>query len=376
MKPFYRPTWIEVDIDAIKHNIEVAKGLNPDQEVFAVIKANAYGHGDIEIAQAAIQAGAIGLAVSSLDEGIRLREAGIVAPVLILGAIEVEDTCVAMDYDLSVTAMGATWIEKISLFHYTKPLKVHLKLNTGMNRLGLENLDLLKDLIGRLKQNPTICLEGLFTHFATADDEDPYFFEKQLERFKTFLQEIELEDFKYVHLANTAALLQHRFLFTNVMRLGIGLYGINPTQVSLKEPLKPALSLYSRLTQVRWLEEGEKVGYGFTYRATAGHWMGVIPIGYADGWWRSNQGRSVVIEGIECPIIGRVCMDQLMIKLPHPFETGTRVTLIGESMLIDRVANELGTIPYEVLCSLSDRIPRIYLSKEKQISCNPMRFSR
>lgn len=163
MKPFYRPTWIEVDIDAIKHNIEVAKGLNPDQEVFAVIKANAYGHGDIEIAQAAIQAGAIGLAVSSLDEGIRLREAGIVAPVLILGAIEVEDTCVAMDYDLSVTAMGATWIEKISLFHYTKPLKVHLKLNTGMNRLGLENLDLLKDLIGRLKQNPTICLEGLLS---------------------------------------------------------------------------------------------------------------------------------------------------------------------------------------------------------------------
>lgn len=376
MKSFYRPTWIEVDLDAIKHNVEVVQRANPGKEIFAVIKANAYGHGDVEVARAALQAGAKWLAVSSLDEGIHLREAGVEAPILILGVIEVEDTYVAMDYDLSVTALSSTWIEKISLIHYRNPLKVHLKLNTGMNRLGLENGELLKTAISQLKKNPTIQLEGLFTHFATADDDDPYFFEKQLEMFHQLTQDIPLDEFRYVHLSNTASLLQHSFEFANGIRLGIGLYGINPIQKEVKGGLNPALTLYSRLTQVRWLNKNEKVGYGFTYMAVEGHWMGVVPIGYADGWWRRNQGRSVIIEGIECPIIGRVCMDQLMVQLPHPFEVGTRVTLIGESMSLNRVAEELETIPYEILCSLSDRIPRIYLSSEKQVSYNSMRFSR
>lgn len=374
MKSFYRPTWIEVDLDAIYHNVQVTKKLQPNKEIFAVIKANAYGHGDYEVAQIALEAGATGLAVSSLDEGIHLRKCGIQSPILILGAIEVEDTVIAAEYELSVTAMSSVWIEKVSLYSYEKPLKVHLKLNTGMQRLGMEDLDLLKQGILQLKKNPTIELEGLFTHFATADGDESYF-NYQLERLKHLISEIHLPDFRYVHVANTATLLHHQFEFDQAVRLGIGLYGIQPTEKPMEGELKPALTLHSRLTQVRWLEAEEKVGYGATYCASEGHWMGVIPIGYADGWWRRNQGRCVWVEGHECEIIGRVCMDQLMVKLPKPFETGTRVTLIGESFPIERVSEELETIPYEILCSLSDRIPRVYLYQGKQVACNQMRFN-
>ena len=375
MKPFYRPTWIEVDLDAIKHNVDVVRRMNAGKKIFAVIKANAYGHGDVEIASTVVKAGVEGLAVSSLDEGIHLRESGIKVPILVLGAIEIEDAYIASDYELSVTAMSPVWIEKLSLCQFNKPLKVHIKLNTGMNRLGIEEQSVLKNAIKRLRKNPSIELEGLFTHFATADEESEVGFQKQLNTFEELFQSIGMKEFKYVHIANTATLLKHQFEFDHAIRLGIGLYGINPTNENLKHELRPALSLYSRLTQMRWLNQGEQVGYGFTYEAEEGHWMGVIPIGYADGWWRLNQGRSVVIEGEECEIIGRVCMDQMMVKLSRPFETGTQVTLIGNNMPIVRVAKELDTIPYEVLCSLSDRIPRLYLSEERQQSCNQMRFA-
>ena len=373
MKPFYRPTWITIELDAIYENIQKIQQLQPSKSLFAVIKANAYGHGDMEVGKTVLEAGATGLAVSSLDEAIRLREGGIEAPILVLGATLPSDSYVAAKYHISLTVATTEWLEEVTAYLVNEPLNIHLKLNTGMNRLGIKTKEELHSILEQLKTNPKIKLEGIFTHFATADGEVE-FVNKQVQTFQSLINSLDLNEIRYVHVSNTAATLHHPFGFDNMVRVGLGLYGIQPTEEVLPFQLKPALSLHSQLTQVRWLEPEESVGYGVTYQVKEGHWMGVIPIGYADGWWRFNQGRCVMIDGIECEIIGRVCMDQLMVKLPYEMKVGTVVTLIGEGMSIERVANELETIPYEVLCSLSDRIPRIYTWKKKEVSCNPMRF--
>lgn len=373
MKPFYRPTWITIQLDAIYQNIQAIQQLQPSKSLFAVIKANAYGHGDIEVGKVALEAGATGLAVSSLDEALRLREAGIEAPVLVLGATLPSDSFIAAKHQISLTVATTEWIDEAAHYLANIPLRVHLKLNTGMNRLGLHIKEQIQSMIELLTHHPQFELEGIFTHFATADG-DLDFFNQQVQTFQSFIQDLKLNDIRYVHVSNTAATLHHSFDFDQAVRVGLGLYGVQPTEAPLPFSLKPALSLQSQLVQVRWLEAGESVGYGATYQAKQSHWMGVVPIGYADGWWRTNQGRSVLIDGHECEIIGRVCMDQLMVALPHEMKVGTTVTLIGDGMSVERVAEELGTIPYEIFCSLSDRIPRLYWYQGKQIHCNPMRF--
>lgn len=373
MKPFYRPTWITIQLDAIYDNIRNIQHLQPSKSLFAVIKANAYGHGDIEVGKVALEAGATGLAVSSLDEALRLREAGIEAPVLVLGATLPSDSFIAANHQISLTVATTEWVKEAARYLSNTPLKVHLKVNTGMNRLGVHLKETLQSMVETLIHHPQFELEGLFTHFATADG-DLEFFNQQCQTFQTLIEGLDLSGIRYVHVSNTAATLHHSFDFDQAVRVGLGLYGVQPTEAPLPFSLKPALSLHSQLVQIRWLEAGESVGYGATYQATEGHWMGVIPIGYADGWWRANQGRCVIVDGHECEIIGRVCMDQLMIALPHEMKVGTTVTLIGEGMSAERVAEELETIPYEVFCSLSDRIPRVYLYQGQQVHCNPMRF--
>lgn len=374
MKLFYRPTWIEIDLDRIKKNVQTLKEKHPDKQLLAVVKANAYGHGDVEVSHAVLDAGAVGLAVSSLDEGLHLRQSGVTAPILILGAIEFEDVLVAADSRLSITVMNELFLEKLSLCQFETPLNIHLKLNTGMNRLGFDDMNRLKIILQRLQRNSNVKVEGVFTHFATADDVSLTQTNNQVRQFEKMLQELELEELPKIHVSNTAATLRMSHDFDQLVRVGLGIYGLYPDSKAWGEDLKPALSLYSRLTQVRWLEPGECVGYGATYEAESGHWMGVIPIGYADGWWRDHQGRCVMINGQACEIIGRVCMDQLMVKLPYQMEVGDRVTLIGDKMPIYQVANELETITYEVLCGLSDRIPRVYLSKNQPLRVNRMRF--
>ena len=182
---------------------------------------------------------------------------------------------------------------------------------------------------------------------------------------------------KYVHLENTATLLQKEFDFDHAIRLGIGLYGVNPDAnfIPIDFDLKPALKLLSNLVQVKQIKKGDKVGYGSTYEAKNDEWIGVVPIGYADGWIRLHQGRCVIVEGHECEIVGRVCMDQMMIRLPKQFPMGTTVTLIGDGMPVERVAKEIGTISYEILCLISDRVPRVYTQNGKTIAVKKMRFS-
>ena len=373
---YYRDTWAEINLDAINYNVKQIKKLHPDKKIFAVVKANGYGHGDLEVAKVAIEAGAEFLAVSALDEAISLRENGVDSPILVLGMTRLKDVAFAASHHISLTAHDELWISTLALMKLDVPVKVHLKIDSGMHRLGLTPN---QDIIGNfnlLNDHPMIEVEGVYTHMATADSDLSYLNE-QVEVFKDQLANLDLTGVKYVHVENTATLLQFDFDFDQGIRLGIGMYGINPDEkfISLDFSLQPALKLYSRITQIKQIEKGHKVGYGATYEAQEDEWVGVVPIGYADGWVRAHQGRHVVVEGHECEIVGRVCMDQMMIRLPKKFPMGTQVVLIGEEMPVERVAQELGTISYEVLCLISDRVPRIYMKNNEVISVKKMRFN-
>ena len=375
MQEYYRDTWAEIDLDAITHNVKQIKDLHPTKEIFAVVKANGYGHGDAEVSKVAIEAGVSCLAVSGLDEALRLRNSGIEVPILVLGMTRLKDVPLAAENNISLTAHDEMWIEHLVSLPLTTPIKVHLKIDSGMHRLGLMTEEQVQKNFNRLKTAPMVEVEGVFTHMATADSDKEYL-GHQIETFKRLIANLDLSDVKYVHLENTATLLQKEFDFDHGIRLGLGLYGINPDKefIPIEFELKPALKLLSNLVQVKKIKKGDKVGYGATYEAQEDEWIGVVPIGYADGWTRSHQGRHVIVNGYECEIIGRVCMDQMMIRLPKQFPMGTEVTLIGDGMPVERVAKEVGTISYEILCLISDRVPRVYKQGGKTIAVKKMRF--
>ena len=375
MQEYYRDTWAEIDLDAITHNVKQIKDLHPTKEIFAVVKANGYGHGDAEVSKVAIEAGVSCLAVSGLDEALRLRNSGIEVPILVLGMTRLKDVPLAAENNISLTAHDEMWIEHLVSLPLTTPIKVHLKIDSGMHRLGLMTEEQVQKNFNRLKTAPMVEVVGIFTHMATADSDKEYL-GHQIETFKRLIANLDLSDVKYVHLENTATLLQKEFDFDHGIRLGLGLYGINPDKefIPIEFELKPALKLLSNLVQVKKIKKGDKVGYGATYEAQEDEWIGVVPIGYADGWTRSHQGRHVIVNGYECEIIGRVCMDQMMIRLPKQFPMGTEVTLIGDGMPVERVAAEVGTISYEILCLISDRVPRVYKQGGKIIAVKKMRF--
>ena len=375
MQEYYRDTWAEIDLDAITHNVKQIKDLHPTKEIFAVVKANGYGHGDAEVSKVAIEAGVSCLAVSGLDEALRLRNSGIEVPILVLGMTRLKDVPLAAENNISLTAHDEMWIEHLVSLPLTTPIKVHLKIDSGMHRLGLMTEEQVQKNFNILKMAPMVEVEGVFTHMATADSDKEYL-GHQIETFKRLIANLDLSDVKYVHLENTATLLQKEFDFDHGIRLGLGLYGINPDKefIPIEFELKPALKLLSNLVQVKKIKKGDKVGYGATYEAQEDEWIGVVPIGYADGWTRSHQGRHVIVNGYECEIIGRVCMDQMMIRLPKQFPMGTEVTLIGDGMPVERVAKEVGTISYEILCLISDRVPRVYKQGGKIIAVKKMRF--
>jgi len=372
---FHRETWIEVDLDAIAYNVHQAIRLNPNKALIAVVKANGYGHGDVEVAQTALDAGAKMLAVSSFDEALRLRDCGFDCPLLVMGVTRLRDVHLAAEKEIAITVHDAGWIGELVQIDLKKELRVHLKIDSGMHRLGMANQEEITKSFNLLKEHQLINIEGVYTHMATADGDLDYLHE-QVEKFQRKIAGLDLAGLEYVHLANSATLLQFNHPFTHAVRFGISMYGVKPGGdfISLDFQLKPTLALYSRLSQCKRISKGDKVGYGASYEAEADEWIGVIPIGYADGWIRANQGRHVVVDGHQCEIIGRVCMDQMMIRLPNEMPIDTQVTLIGDGMPVEVVAEELNTIEYEVFCILSDRIPRIYKRNKELVGIRKMRF--
>jgi alanine racemase len=365
---FYRDTWVEINLDYVRENItSMFCHLEQEKELFAVVKANAYGHGDAQVAKAALEAGASYLAVAFLDEGLTLRQKGITAPILVLGASRFEDINVAAENNITLTVFQLEWMLKAKqLYNSDKQVSFHLKFDTGMGRLGARDKQEVLGIYNVIEEVENFILEGVYTHFATADELENSYFNHQYQRFLTMLSWIPQKP-KYTHCANSATGLRFPEKIFNAVRLGISMYGLSPSpEIMDKLPykLKSVFSLHSRLVHVKKINKGESVSYGATYTAQADEWVGTVPIGYADGWIRKNQGSEVLVAGERCQIIGRVCMDQIIVRIPRQLPVGTQVTLIGsqgeEEITADEVAKRLETINYEITCMINYRVPRIF----------------
>lgn len=371
MSSFHRDTWVEVDLDCIYENVRaVQEHVSDDVSVIAVVKANAYGHGDVQVANVALEAGAKYLAVSFLDEAMSLRQQGVKAPILVLGASRVSDLELAAKEDITLTVFQREWLEeagRVSLGDAS--IRLHLKLDTGMGRIGARSKEEVSGIVSLIKSMDNFQLEGVYTHFATADEIHSAYVEKQFERFGELIQEVEgLQSVPFIHCGNSAATLRFPKRIFNAVRVGIAMYGLTPSPEMvpiLPFPLKEAFSLHTKLVHVKKLSLGESVSYGATYTTKDEEWIGTVPVGYADGWTRKLQGMNVLVDGKSAPIVGRICMDQFMIKLPYQLPVGTIVTLIGnqEGLTIssDDVAEKLDTINYEIPCMISYRVPRMFL---------------
>lgn len=361
----HRPTKALINLEAIRYNIQQMGAHIPKGTLkWAVVKANAYGHGAIAVARA-IQDDVDGFCVSNIDEAIELRQAGIAKKILILGVSEVESFSLAKDFDITLTVAGLEWLENLlDTESDLAGLTVHLKIDSGMGRIGFRSANEAAQAQASLEKHGAN-VEGIFTHFATADEESDTYFKQQLEYFKGILDDLQ-EVPKFVHASNSATTLWHAETIFNAVRMGDSMYGLNPSGQVLELPyeLKPALTLESAIVHVKTVEVGACMGYGATYQADSEQVIATLPIGYADGWTRDMQNFSVLVDGQLCPIVGRVSMDQITIRLPKLYPLGTKVTLIGsdgdKEITATDVAVYRGTINYEVVCLLSDRIPREY----------------
>lgn len=377
---YYRDTWVEVNLDAIEANVcAIKKHLQKDVAVMAIVKANGYGHGSYEVAKTALQAGANYLAVAFIDEAIFLRKKGITAPILILGYSRPEDVKVALKYDLTLTVFQSDWILKAKNFMDKKDkLYIHIKYDTGMGRIGIKTKEEASVFIDVLKACPNIIVEGVYTHFATADENDTDYFHKQYEKFLFILNELEKNEIrpKYIHCANSATSIKFPEKCFNLIRLGISMYGLSPSPEMKKDlpvEIEEAFSLKTKVIHIKHVPPGEGISYGKTYMTKDWEWIATLPIGYADGWLRyhSTLDGYALVNGKKAPFVGRICMDQCMIRLPEKVEIGTTVTLIGkdcgEYISIDDVAARLSTINYEIPCMINQRVPRLYYYKQKKV---------
>lgn len=369
----YRNTWAEVDLAAIRHNVEQLQALLPNKkQIMGVIKANAYGHGSVEVAKTLVKSGIDHLVVAYLEEAIVLRENGIKVPILVLGQIDPRFVNVANEYDVTLSIFQAEWIETALKEDFSGSLTIHLEFETGFNRTGIYSEKTLREIVTLVKHSADkIKITGAFTHFATADEIDSPHYERQKNRYEVMLQvlEAEYDGTIIAHIGNSAAGIQYPKQMKQYTRVGVSLYGLYPSaQIEQMEKinLRQAFSLYSELIEVKQIEEGESIGYGQTYKAKEAEWIGTIPIGYADGWPRLLQGFYVLVGGRKHQIVGRVCMDMIMVKLDRPYKIGEKVTLIGPNeaafITMDDVANYLKTINYEIPCMITSRVAREYIN--------------
>ena len=364
-----RWAWAEIDLKSIENNLRGIKKHISAPRMLAVVKANAYGHGAIEVSKIAIECGASYLGVAAFDEAIQLRNAGFSTPILILGLVPPECSKDLVEYGITSTVCDLPMAVELSknAVKLGKRAKIHLKLETGMGRIGadVENIGILASAISSL---PGIYLEGVFSHFADADNADKKFTAEQLRRFEAALEEIRRYkvEIPIKHIAESAAIMEIPEAHFDMVRSGIITYGLMPSaQVKRKIDLKTAFKLCSRIAWLKKVSEGTSIGYGRDFIARRNSIIATLPIGYADGYLRAyGRGGFVEIHGKKAPIAGRVCMDQTMIDvtdIPN-VQIGDEVILFGsENITIDDIANHVGTINYEIPCLISNRIPRIYV---------------
>lgn len=365
----YRDTWAEIHLSHIAHNVKATRALIGSQvRLMAVVKADAYGHGAVPVSRTAIQAGADWLGVATLDEALAIRRSGICAPILVLGYVSPMYANVAAEHDVTLTVVSVEHARSLKEIQCSKALSVHLKVDTGMGRLGVLSPDDVAE-VARALNGSCVRLTGAFTHFAQADSLDKSHACGQLDLVRRAfgrLVEVGLkrEELTF-HAANSAAIIDMPESYFDLVRLGISLYGVYPSDGVKKDRLnlRQALSLYTRVVQVKHVPPGTTIGYGSTYVTDRETVVATLPIGYADGLFRALSNRGFVKIGRErCPIIGRVCMDQVMIdasRVPS-IQVGDVVTVYDDETL-PILSQFAGTIPYELLCAISPRVRRLYV---------------
>ena len=370
--------WVEVDLKAIAHNIrELRRITNPKARIMAVVKANAYGHGMIEVARQSLENGAEALGVANIEEGIQLRKAGIDAPVLIFGYTSPVHAKKLIEFDITQTVYSYETSRALSeaLAAYGKKIKVHIKVDTGMGRLGLlrgiKNNSLSEaESISRL---PMLELEGIYTHFAAADKSDRSYAGKQFEIFIDFLNQLRIAglEIPVTHAANSAAIINVPETHLDMVRAGISIYGLYTSEEVDRSiiKLKPAMELKTKIIHLKKVPAGFKISYGTTYETDKPTTIATVSIGYADGLNRllSSKGRMLVCGGQSAPIVGRVCMDMTMLDVGEIPEIvmEQEAVVFGKqgnaSISVDEIASTINTINYEVISTIMERVPRIYL---------------
>jgi alanine racemase len=366
-----RPTWVEVDLEAVAYNVRQVKAtVGAEVEVLVVLKADAYGHGALTVARTALNNGASYCGVASVNEAVRLRESGVDAPILVLGYTPAWLAKEALLHDVTLTLYDADLARAFSraAADLRRTARVHVKVDTGMGRLGLLP-DQVVPFVEEIRTLPGLDLEGIFTHFSIADDENLDYTRWQLSRFQDMLERLAAAGvaFRYIHCANSAGLLRLPEARFSMVRLGLAMYGLQPSlHVVLPAGFRPALAWKTTIAQVKTLPPGSYVSYGNTYRTQEVETIAVIPVGYADGFRRAPmRWQAVLVRGQRAPIVGRVCMDQTMISVGHipNVRVGDEVVLIGrqgdDAITAEEAAGWLGTVNYEVVSEILARVPRV-----------------
>ena len=379
MKKILRPAWAEIDLDAIAYNTRNIKQLIGNKDLIAVVKANCYGHGAIDIIPTLLENGASRLAVAMISEALEIRENKITAPIMILGFTplylgeelinnDIEQTVYDLDY--------ARELSKIAL-SFNKKAKIHIAMDTGMGRIGFLPNEKSIDDITEIYSLEGIDVVGIFTHFSTSDEKDKEYSHQQFTKMMSMMDELQKRgvNIPLKHVANSGAIIDLPNTYLDAVRAGIILYGYYPSDEVNKSnlALKPALTLKATITNVKTLEKDMYISYGRTFKTTNKTIVATIPVGYADGYIRKlGENGKVIIKDKFAPIIGRICMDQFMIDVTNipDVKIGDEVILLGENNSLkynaDDMAEKLGTINYEVTCMLKSRLPRVYI-KNKHI---------
>lgn len=370
-----RPVWAEINLDNLAHNIkEVRRVTKKDALVTAVVKANAYGHGSIMAAKIFLENGADRLAVATLSEGIELRRAGIKAPILILGCTPEHQAKFAIENDIIQTVCSYENAKVLSDIAKSMDdiAKIHIKIDTGMSRIGFRVEEKTIDEIVKISKLSNLYMEGIFTHFAKADEKDKTFTEKQFEKFQWVIDKLEKRDIHIPikHVSNSAGIIDLPQYNLDMVRGGIMIYGLYPSNEVCKDrvSLKPAMKLKAKISNLKVVPKRTGISYGQIFITNRESKIATIPIGYADGFTRLLTSKGEVsIKGNRVPIVGNICMDQCMVDVTDipDVEIGDEVILFGDgkdnSPHIDEIAKKLGTINYEIVCMVGRRVPRVYI---------------
>ncbi len=354
MNKIYRNTYIEINLKNIESNVRtLINKYNNYKYYFGVVKADCYGHNDIKSVEAIIKGGCNYLAVATLEEALYIRKYIKDIPILCLGIIDSKYIKKCIEENITITISNLSYLENILVDNPTN-LKAHIKINTGMNRLGVNNKENLNKVYNLIK-NSNIYLEGIYTHIHSASNKEITL--NQFKKFKEITSDIDLNIIPIIHLcASDATMNYEKLSYANGCRLGIAMYGLAENK---NLNLLSTFSLYSHIIQINEVGN-ETVGYNGNYKVKDKEYIAVIPIGYADGIIRKNTGRSVYINDKEYQIVGNICMDMLFVKVDKTIKVGDKVTIIKDINHIENIAKHLDTISYEVMCSIGKRVPRIY----------------